>query len=124
MLDLTPTKIPPMEKPKTYTLAGGDGGCYGPNFGPVLAQELGELKADGTTYLMLKLVTPIHLEKDQIDYIVVSPRYVGDTLRKLRKKGCRVGIGRVLPEQHQAVQLHGISDKTVEYWAIGTCKPA
>ncbi len=113
-----------MDNPKTYKLAGGDGGCYGPDFGPVLAKEFQELKADGTTYLMLKLVEPIQHENDQIDFFVVSPRYAGDTLKKLRGKGCHVGIGRVLPEQEQAVQTEGISTKTVEYWAIGMCSPA
>jgi hypothetical protein len=112
-----------MSKPYKYKVSGGDGGCYGPNFGPVNAQEIAEIASDRTSYLLLKLDAPIKHEKDSIDYFVVSPRYVGDSLKKLRRRGCHVGVGRVLPNQEQAVRTAGISEATVEYWAIGVCTP-
>lgn len=112
-----------MAKPNIYKVNGGDGGCYGPNFGPVNAQEIAEVASDGTSYLLLKLEAPIKHEQDVIDYIVVSPRYVGDSLDKLRQRGCHVGVSRVLPNQEKAVRTAGVSEATVEYWAIGVCTP-
>ena len=117
--------MPKMEDSNTYKLEGGDGGAYGPEFGPVLADEVRIIEAEegGNSYLMLKLQEPIQYESDQINYFVVSPRYVGDSLKKLRQKGCIVGVGRVLPGQEAAVQEKGVSNETVEYWSIGSCTP-
>ena len=124
-LGSTSNYLPEMQETNTYELAGGDGGAYGPIFGPVLANEIGEVKAeDGSSiYMLLKLRAPIQFENDKIDYLVVSPRYVGDTLKKLRRKGCTVGVGRVLPGREALVQERGVNTETVEYWSIGSCTP-
>jgi len=112
-----------MIKTQTYELSGGDGGAYGPIFGPLLADEVSEVDSAGSRYLLLQLHAPIHHKNDQIEYFVVSPRYAGETLKKLRKKGCTVGIGRVLPGKEAELKLNGVTTATVEYWSIGNCTP-
>ena len=109
--------------PQTYELAGGDGGAYGAEFGPVLADEVVEFESEGSRYLMLRLQTPIHYKSQPIEYFVVSPRYAEGTLKKLRRTRCTVGVGRVLPGQEETVIKTGISSATVDYWAIGICRP-
>ena len=112
-----------MPERQIYELSGGDEGAYGPVFGPVLADEIGEVESEGSSYLILHLQTPIQYEGDNIEYLLVSPRYTGDTLEKLRKEGCTVGVGRVLPDKEEEVQQAGVSSSTAEYWSIGTCTP-
>lgn len=108
---------------KVYQLTGGDGGAYGPVFGPVLAEEVREITGEDSNYLMLRLLEPIKYGNDLINYLVVSPRYVGDTLGKLRNAGCTVGVGRVLPGKETSVQTEGVTNLSVEYWSIGSCLP-
>ena len=105
-----------------YEISGGDGGCYGPIFGPIHAREIAELATDGESYLVLELDDAIFHGDDQIDYFVVSPRHVGVSLRTLRREDCYVAVGRVLPDQIEALGTDGISNTTVEHWAIGVCK--
>ena len=112
-----------MKKQHTFELSGGDDGAYGPSFGPVSADKVGEIESKGVRYLMLHLHTPIRYKNDRIEYVVVSPRYTGDTVKKLKIKGCTVGIGRVLPGQEDHVKAYGITTATVEYWSIGNCIP-
>jgi hypothetical protein len=117
--------MPEMKETNTYKLAGGDGGAYGPEFGPVFADEFGEVNAaeGNNQYLLLKLQESILFGSDKINFFVVSPRYVGDTLKKLRRKDCTVGVGRVLPGQESLVREKGVNNETVEYWSIGSCIP-
>ena len=112
-----------MVMPKTYKISGGDGGSYGPIFGPANAREIAEIDTDGTAYLLLELDDPITHEQGRIDYLVVSPRYVGDSIKKLRRRGVHVGVGRVLPNQARVIREEGVSETTVENWAVGICTP-
>ena len=55
-------------------------------------------------------------------YLVLAPRYKGDTLAKLRGEGSVVAVGRILP----GVGITNARDfeaHEVEHWAVGTLSP-
>lgn len=108
---------------KTYELAGGDGGAYGPVFGPIRATEVKLVTSGQQEYLLLRLMSPIQYKRDAIEYLVVSPRHAGDTIDKLRQETCTVGVGRVLPDKENEIEISGVTAANVEYWSIGICKP-
>lgn len=110
-------------KKRMFQLSGGDGGAYGPLFGPVNAVEYGEIEvADNRKHLVLKLEEPIREGEMQIAYFIVAPRYVGDTIETLKEKGCTVGVSIVYPEKIEEVVGNGMSNQNSKYWAIGECK--
>ena len=105
-----------------YEVAGGDGGPYGAVFGPLIGEEIEEIHGPQNDYLLLKLSPPLVVESTTTDYMLVSPRYKGDTLKKLKRKGCAVGVFRVLAGKQEDVR-NGVSRENVDYWAVGDCKP-
>jgi len=108
---------------KRYKLFGGDNACYGPVFGPIQAEEECEVpNSEGEAYLLLRLLKYFRFQNEKFEYFVVSPRYKGDTLETLRKTGCMVSIGRVLPGKREELNK-GMSNKNTEYWSIGFCHP-
>ncbi len=105
---------------RRYELSGGDDGAYGPGFGPVRAFEIDVVEdADGKRWQLVQLESALDYEGQRIEYLVLTPRYVGDRFSKLRNKGCTVGIGRVLPGRINMVRNGAIADN-VDYWAVGT----
>ena len=56
------------------------------------------------------------------NYMVISPRYKGDKIKKVRKKKCTVGVFRVLPGMEDDV-LKEVNTENVDYWAVGDSKP-
>lgn len=107
----------------TYELSGGDDGAYGPVFGPLHAIEVKLVVSGSQEGLLLRLAAPIRYRNDAIEFFVVSPRYTNDTIAKLWREECTVGIGRVLPGKELDVERNGVTTANVEYWSIGTCKP-
>jgi hypothetical protein len=107
-------------KKKYYNISGGDDGAYGPIFGPVKAEEICVIKED---YVLLKLKETIQYKNDKIEYFVVAPRYKGDDINLLRKKGCIVGVARVLPNKVDNIINTKVIKPNIEYWSIGNCKP-
>jgi len=99
------------------------GGCFGPALPPMMTEEIGEVGfLSDTRYLLLKLVQPTLYQNDQLEYLLVAPRYTGTSLEELRTHRCVVGIARVLP--HVAVDLlKGLKKEEVDYFAIGDCEP-
>src|SRR5687768_2008669 len=106
-----------------YLLSGGDGGAYGPVFGPTAAEEMGEIAflPDGR-YLLLKVLDPLTIKKDRVEYLLISPRHQGNTIESLRTEECAVGIGRVLPGK-LVNKAKGLGKDDVEYFAVGQSKP-
>ena len=100
----------------SYELAGGDGGSYGPQFGPIRARELGEIPGQDGGHILLALDTPLHIEGAVIEFLAIRPRYVGDTISTIRRKGATVGVWRVLPNCENSVR-GGITQQNSEYWA-------
>ena len=107
--------------PRRFRVSCGAGGCFGPALSPVLTEELGEVSfLPDTRYLLLKLVQPTLYRNDQLEYLLVAPRYTGTSIEELRTHRCVVGIARVLP--HVAVDLlKGLKKEEVDYFAIGDC---
>ena len=105
-----------------YQLRCGDNACYGPAFGPVIADEQCEVSSDKGVHLLLVLRQPLRVDEQIIHLLAVRPRYVGDTLDTIRKSGAIVGVWRVLLEGETTVRS-GITKSNAEYWAIGSCIP-
>jgi len=108
--------------PQRYQISGGDGGAYGPEFGPVIGEEVTEINGPKNDYLLLRLLPSMITGSTTTNYMVVSPRYKGDTIKKLRKKRCVVGVFRVLEGKQDEVR-NGVTKENVDYWAVGDCKP-
>lgn len=110
-------------KQRIFELSGGDGGAYGLLFGPIKAIEFADIDvAENKKYLVLKLEKPIVDSETVISYLIVAPRYVGDTIEILKEKGCTVGVSIVYPEKIEEVLASGMNSKNSKYWAIGECK--
>ena len=102
-------------------MAGGDGACYGPRFGPLYAEEVNAVKdKEGREYLLVKLEAPPKTDEKDIGYFLISPRYVGDTVDNIRIGECTVGVWAVKPGNDEKTIIE-LSDKNAEYWSIGTC---
>lgn len=103
-----------------FKIAGGDGACYGPRFGPVLTEAVGEVPSAEGGHILLRLTEPLQIEETTIEFLAVRPRYVGVTLADISTHGGTVGIWRVLPGKRIAFGV-GINADNSEYWSIGTC---
>lgn len=110
-------------KKRMFQLSGGDGGAYGPLFGPVNAVEFGEIEVDDDRkYLLVELEKPINEAEMIISYLIVAPRYAGDTIETLKEKGCTAGVSIVYPQKIEEVLENGMSTQNSKYWAIGECR--
>ena len=107
---------------KRFRLAGGDGAFYGAAFGPVYAEEKGLVSDSGREFLLLKLESPIVADDGRIEYVLVSPRYVGDTLEKLKRSECVVAVWRVRSDKKRTPAKE-LFRKNSEYWSVGTSRP-
>jgi malate/lactate dehydrogenase len=107
-----------------FKISGGDDGCYGPAFVPVIAEEIGEvMDSASNVFLALHLEEAIMNNGIAINHLIVKPRYTGDTIEKLKTQGATVGIAIVLPNMIENVLSDGMSNKNTEYWAVGDCIP-
>lgn len=103
---------------RRYEISGGDGGAYGPAFGPITVFEIGIVEdAEGFSWQLVQLETCLEYDGQRIEYFVLSPRYRGDGMRKLQEKGCMVGVSRVLPGRLGDVRGGAVADN-VDYWAV------
>jgi hypothetical protein len=106
-----------------YMVTAGEGCCCGPAFGPSSAKELFEIAAKKDPgSLILQMQEPVAYNNELLSFIVVTPRYIGDTLKMLREKGCIVDIARALPNQLDQLRKGNVNEAT-EYLAVGECKP-
>ena len=109
---------------RRYSISGGDDGAYGPSFGPVSANEIGHIDGpEGSRALLLRLAVPIERAAGDIEYLVVRPRYTGQTLADVQEEGCVVGIWCVPADVAESMD-DGVSLEDCEYWAIGNCRPS
>jgi len=72
--------------------------------------------------LLLKTLRPVSYQSDQIEYVVISPRYVGTSLEEIRSQGGAVGVARGRPKV-QVDLSKGLQKEDVDYIAIGKCEP-
>lgn len=70
---------------------------------------------------LFKLIEPIDYKGELVEFVTVSPRYVGDTLDEMLKKDTTVGVGRVLPGR-RITSNSRYQSSDIHYWAIGTIK--
>jgi hypothetical protein len=107
---------------KRFEIQGGDGGCYGPVFGPVVGSEVCEIQGPSNEYLMVHLDQPLVSDDLTTEYVIVSPRYKRQKLKHLQRKGLTVGVFRVLPGREEDAKRE-VGLDNVDYWAVGECKP-
>lgn len=108
-------------KMRRYRLTCRNRHRHGPVFGPLYAEEQGLVHDAGREYLLLRLDNPIETKDLRVKYVLVSPRYVGDTLEKLQQTECVVAVWRVSGGKRRLLDK-GLSQHA-EYWAAGTSQP-
>ena len=114
-----------MDQPKQYEIVGGDDDTWGSRFGPVIAEEVGEIELvgfSGYRLVLLHLLKPFLVDGENVEFLVVSPRYSGFTLNDIRERGCFVAISRILPGKQIDMQK-GLSKGDIASLSIGVCKP-
>lgn len=105
-----------------YELSGGDGGSYGPIFGPVIAAEVGEVGLwEGGRCLLLELRSPLSFEGRSVSHVVITPRYVGETPENMRTGETTVRIGLVLFDPVDPAKA--LERGHVHYYAVGVSTP-
>ena len=73
-------------------------------------------------YFLVELDSPFEFEKELVQYLILSPRYVGETIEDVQNKKCTIGIARVKPEYNISIGQK-FSKNEIEYCAIGSIKP-
>jgi hypothetical protein len=105
---------------KKYSITGGDDACYGPHFGPVIVEEMGEVKEGyGGPFMLVQLLHPVEFEREKVEHLWVTPRYVGDTLQTIRSGKCTVSFGRIRPGKLESARSM-ISHENSQTIAVGT----
>ena len=99
-------------------------GPDGPN--KILAEGLGlvygapQFQVPESFYL-LRVLHPFEVDGEEVNYLLVGTRYVGDKIESIMNGYCIVGICRVKPEiELRAGDKFGGFD--YEYWAIGSIR--
>lgn len=106
---------------KKFKLAGGNGASYGPNFGPLYAEAVAAIENDSEKeIIVLKTESPIIFGEDEIEYVLISPRYGGESVIDMKGSECIVNVSLVLSEELADLK-NGISDVKCRYWSIGRC---
>lgn len=110
------------QQPLRLRVLCGGGDCFGPALAPFTIEEIGEVPfLSDSRYLLLKTLRPVSYQSDQIEYVVISPRYAGTSLEEIRSQGGTVGVARVRPNV-QVDLSKGLQKDEVEYIAVGTCE--
>ena len=104
-------------------LGGGDGGSYGPEFGPVEGFTDGEVRQGSQRYTLILLADPATVDGEAVEAVVVVPRYVGVPMEDVLNQPTTVGIARVKPGRLDAVRAGEVTENTV-YFAVGATAPA
>ncbi len=110
------------QQPLRLRILCGGGDCFGPALAPFTTEEIGEVPfLSDSRYLLLKTLRPVSYQGEQVEYVLISPRYAGTSLEEIRNQGGTVGVARVRPNVQ--VDLNkGLQKDEVEYIAIGRCE--
>jgi hypothetical protein len=106
-----------------YRLGLGDG-AYGPgDIDEIVLSDGGVIEGPDLPnwhgqYLLGVCERPTSYRGEALRYVILSPRYVGDSLIHIRESGGVVGVGRVLPGR-EAPTSKDFNVADVEYWAVG-----
>jgi hypothetical protein len=111
---------------RRYQLGLGDG-SYGPGDFPLTAvTDAGFVRGPdlpnwSREYLLLCCEAPFSYNGDEVRYLLASPRYTTDGLRKIRDEGGIVGVSRVLPD-HIPQITREFQPSHVSYLGAGTLR--
>jgi hypothetical protein len=107
-----------------YQLVLADG-AYGPgDFPPIAVSEAGfvtgpDIPNWSGDYLLLRCDAPFTYHGAEVRYLLASPRYSTDGLRKIRNEGGIVGVAQVLPN-HIPQITREFAPSHVTYLGAGT----
>jgi len=103
-----------------YQLSGGDGAAHGPAFGPIEVEELVQvdLGHEGPA-LVVRSIQSTSIDGDEVGYLLVSPRYEGDSLARIRAGECTVNVARVRCSAGED-PVHAVRQSAVDFLAVGT----
>jgi hypothetical protein len=109
-----------------YKLGLGDG-AYGPgDIGLITVVDEGNIAGPTlpdwqAKYMLARCLTPTSYYGEEVRYLVLSPRYEGDSLSSIRSAGGMVAVSRMLPgivgEKPQRFE-----PREIEYWAVGALR--
>lgn len=97
-------------------------GPDGPN--KILVEGLGKVLGPQKDYwreeyFLVEVENPFEVENEQVNYLLVVPRYDGDTISKMTNSECMIGILRIFPDIEIKVGER-FSPDDINYWAIGS----
>jgi hypothetical protein len=74
------------------------------------------------SFYLLRVLHPFEVDGEQVNYLLVGTRYVGDEMETVMNGYCVIGICRVTPgKEMKAGDVFTPFD--YEYWAIGGIRP-
>jgi hypothetical protein len=101
-----------------------DNGAHGPgDIAEIVISDGGDVRGPNSPnwqseYMLGICEVPTSYRGDELRFVTLAPRYVGDSLAQIRQSGGTVGVGRVLPGRDPGTsRAFGVDD--IEYWAIG-----
>src|SRR5262245_50169718 len=99
---------------RRYRIGGGDNACYGPQFGPVLGEEIGEVgKGYGGPFLLVRLLEPACFRSEPVEFLALSPRHVGTDLETIRRGPSTViAFARILPGMLESAKQEMSADNS------------
>ena len=77
---------------------------------------------NGHDYYLLRLDKPFVHEQDEVELLLVSPRYNGDKVDQMVSSACTVNIARVRPDAGLK-NNDAIDFEDIERWGVGKISP-
>jgi hypothetical protein len=108
---------------RKFRISGGDDASYGPSFGPVIVEEVGEVAQGwGGPFLLVRLLESVSFRGEPVEHMTLSPRYVDDTLDSIRNGNCVIAFGRVRPGMLEDAKKE-IRYENTQTIAVGESRP-
>lgn len=108
---------------RKFQIEGGDDASYGSKFGPVIVEEVGEISAGfGGPFLLVHLVSEAVFQGEPIEFMIIAPRSIGDTLETIRYRTCAVSFGRVRPGMVEQARKE-VQFENTQPIAVGASRP-
>jgi hypothetical protein len=108
---------------RKFQIEGGDDASYGTKFGPVVAEEIGEVtRGWGGPFLLVRLLSSAAFQGEPVEFMMLAPRSVGDTLDTIRHRTCAVCLARVRPGMLEEARKE-VRFENTRTIAVGASKP-
>ena len=108
---------------RKFQIEGGDDASYGSKFGPVTAEEVGEISEGlGGPFLLVRLTSEAAFQGEPIEFMILAPRFVGDNLDTIRYRTCAVSLARVRPGMVEQARKE-VEFENSQTIAVGASRP-